>query len=318
MRNSKLSSNGSSKIPFQKYPTTFLEQVDKLLGKGLNVSNRDEVAKKLSVIGYYHLTPYWIPFYKAKNKHNFIEDTTIDDVLNIYYFDRNLRSIVFSAISFFEVYFKTIFANYLSVKYSDPFVLLRSNLFKNKDFYHNSLEMLKMSFDNSREEYANHFRKKYKEELPPIWVAVELMTLGEISKWYSNLKVEDDKSKISRTFDLTPSDMTSFLKSITVIRNICAHNGRLWNRSFKITQKKLNKKSLLYSVLYNDLSESCNQKLYPRIYNPITILFSCINQYINSENQFVKQIVKEIEKRNIDTKEMGVPLNWKEVSIWKY
>lgn len=178
--------------------------------------------------------------------------------------------------------------------------------------------MLKMSFDNSREEYANHFRKKYKEELPPIWVAVELMTLGEISKWYSNLKVEDDKSKISRTFDLTPSDMTSFLKSITVIRNICAHNGRLWNRSFKITQKKLNKKSLLYSVLYNDLSESCNQKLYPRIYNPLTILFSCINQYINSENQFVKQIVKEIEKRNIDTKEMGVPLNWKEISIWKY
>ena len=106
MRNSKLSSNGSCKITFKKSPTTFLEQVDKLLGKGLNVSNRDEVAKKLSVIGYYHLTPYWIPFYKAKNKHNFIEDTTIDDVLNIYYFDRNLRSIVFSAISFFEVYLK--------------------------------------------------------------------------------------------------------------------------------------------------------------------------------------------------------------------
>lgn len=316
MRNSKLSSNGSIKIPFQKSPTTFLEQVDKLLGKGLNVSNRDEVAKKLSVIGYYHLTPYWIPFYKDKNKHNFIEDTTIDDVLNIYYFDRNLRSIVFSAISFFEVYFKTIFANYLSVKYSDPFVLLRSNLFKNKDFYHNSLEMLKMSFDNSREEFANHFRKKYKEELPPIWVAVELMTLGEISKWYSNLKRPEDKIKISRNFDLTSSDMTVFLKSISYIRNICAHNCRLWNRAIKAPQKQVSENSQLYKLL-NYESKVDDTKEDFRIYNPLTTLFFCINQYNNSGKEFVNQITQEIEKRKIDTKDMGFPDNWKEISIWK-
>ena len=54
-----------------------------------------------------------------------------------------------------------------------------------------------------------------------------------------------------------------------------------------------------------------------RIYNPLTTLFFCINQYNNSGKEFVNQITQEIEKRKIDTKDMGFPDNWKEISIWK-
>ena len=37
-----------------------------------------------------------------------------------------------------------------------------------------------------------YFKDKYDEELPPLWVCVEFMTLGEISKWYKNLNLEDN------------------------------------------------------------------------------------------------------------------------------
>jgi abortive infection bacteriophage resistance protein len=39
-----------------------------------------------------------------------------------------------------------------------------------------------------REPLIRHFNARYDEPLPPIWAAVEIMTLGHITKWYANLR----------------------------------------------------------------------------------------------------------------------------------
>jgi len=63
------------------------------------------------------------------------------------------------------------------------------NIFINEEFYNQSIFHLQNNFNTSKEIFAKHF-KKYDEILSPLWASVELMTLGEISKWYSNLNTK--------------------------------------------------------------------------------------------------------------------------------
>ncbi|WP_081779105.1 Abi family protein [Legionella sainthelensi] len=64
---------------------------------------------------------------------------------------------------------------------------------------------------------------------------VELLPIGTWSILYTNLKYRSDKKNISDTFKLSPIECGSCLHTLTYIRNLCAHNSRLWNRHFICT-----------------------------------------------------------------------------------
>lgn len=301
---------------FNKPATTYLEQVEKLKKRGLIINHNEYAEKILSVVGYYHLTPYWIPFYQSPEEQEFKENIYFEQIIELYFFDKQLRTILFGAISLFEVYFKTTFANYLSCKYDDPFVLLNCNIFRDQNYYYSSVDKLTKNFNESKEKFAVHFKRKYIEKLPPIWVSVELMTLGEISKWFSNLASDEDKNSIAKEFDLTGADLVSLLNTVSEIRNICAHNGRLWNKSLTKPLKKQGKKSLLSSN-FNNQSTDFNNKYYSRLYNPITLLLLSINTFQNSGYEYAGKIRDLILEKDIPIKEMGFPEDWLQKEIWK-
>ncbi len=74
----------------------------------------------------------------------------------------------------------------------------------------------------------------------PLWILVNYLTLGNVSKMYSNLDddlrlevAKDYKRKLERDYktrvQITPSDVDSILQQAHMFRNVCAHEERLYD-----------------------------------------------------------------------------------------
>jgi len=78
-------------MQFAKPTTTFDEQLDLLTSRGMTIPNRQTAIHYLQHLNYYRLRGYSIPFEIDWQNHRFAPGTRIDDVLNLYIFDRELR-----------------------------------------------------------------------------------------------------------------------------------------------------------------------------------------------------------------------------------
>lgn len=86
------------------------------------------------------------------------------------------------------------------------------------------------SFAKSKEEFAKHFKTKYVGEEPPIWIAAELWDFGAMSFLYSGMH-KSDQEEVAKFFGIDAfAVMGSWLHTINVARNTCAHHCRFWNK----------------------------------------------------------------------------------------
>lgn len=75
--------------------------------------------------------------------------------------------------------------------------------------------------------YINHQRRKYGNV--PLWVIVNALTFGSLSKFYS-LSTPDIKVKVAKNFKcVTDKHLQQYLTVITKFRNVCAHSERLYS-----------------------------------------------------------------------------------------
>jgi abortive infection bacteriophage resistance protein len=88
---------------FIKPPLTFQAQVDLLQRRGMDIPSPDEAAFYLQHLNYYRLTAYWLPFEEDHTTHTFHKNTSLNDVLKLYIFDRELRLQILDAIERIEI-----------------------------------------------------------------------------------------------------------------------------------------------------------------------------------------------------------------------
>ena len=140
------------------------------------------------------------------------------------------------------------------------------------------------------------------------------MTLGQFSHWLSNLKSKALKSRIAKPYGLDEEVLCSFLHHLTVIRNICAHHGRLWNRRVTVTMKlPRSKPAELAGVI--DHGPDPNQA--PRkIYNTLSVLAWFLD-CICLGHHFRQRLTTLIDADEIDVSAMGFPEGWLELEFWK-
>ncbi|SMN15064.1 Abortive infection bacteriophage resistance protein [uncultured Candidatus Thioglobus sp.] len=299
-----------SKIPYQKKPLTFNEQVDLLKERGMLIDDDKKAIYHLSSIGYYRLSAYWHPFRIRKDNQildNFKPDTYWQQVIELYEFDRELRLLVMDAIERIEVTIRTQITYKLSHQY-DAFFYLEEKYFHSKFKHLEWLKHISKEIDYSKDTFITHFNKKYKDKKPPIWMATEVISLGKLSKLYSGLKNED-KRLVSNFFDIPWQRLKSWLHVVAYIRNVCAHHSRLWNREL--------------SIRANDSKD--NEWLTPitprndRIFYVLLILRFLMKRSNNGEDwrQKINELLKQFENNEDALKMMGVPNNWQEHPIWK-
>lgn len=70
----------------------------------------------------------------------------------------------------------------------------------------------------------------------PLWVLIRILSFGKVSKFYSIMK-QKEKNKISKKFNIKSEILKIYLTNLGEIRNICAHDEKLYDVSlrFKIS-----------------------------------------------------------------------------------
>jgi abortive infection bacteriophage resistance protein len=223
----------SSKIPYTKPHYTYAQQLDALVKKGMVINMTESQALHyLSHCNYYRLSGYWYD-YKVNNTEAFKTNTRFSEIIQLYQFDKALRILLLDAIEQIEVSVRTKMAYHLGEVYG-AYALLKEAVF-HQGAYQKTLAKLKKDTLDSNEVFIQHFLAKYQEPLPPIWAVVELMSMGQLSHCYKNLKKRHDAKVIADNFDLDSKTLQSFLHHLTTLRNHCAHHARVWNRRFTIT-----------------------------------------------------------------------------------
>lgn len=298
-------------MQYSKPPLTLDEQIDLLVRRGMVVADRDRARHYLAHVNYYRLRGYWLPFEQAGggNDHRFAAGTSFDDALSLYVFDRQLRLLLLDAIERIEVSLRTRWAHLLSVKYGSH-AQLREDIFADSGKHQRCLEALREEIERSHERFIEHYRNKYTDpELPPIWAASEVMSLGQLSKWFDNLKHHPDRREIAAVYGIDESVLRSFMHHLTHVRNLCAHHSRLWNRRFTFTMRiPRNPRHIAGWFNHRD-----DRKLYNTL-----VMLGYLLSIISPDSKWVPHVRRLIGLHaQAKPAAMGFPEGWEKLALWE-
>lgn len=293
---------------FAKPARTFAEQVQLLQSRGLLVADEDSAERFLSHTNYYRLAGYLLPFEAEHPTHTLREGTTFEDVANLYAFDRKLCLLVLDAIERIEVSVRTQWAYHLAHD-GEAHAYLRTDIVASAKQHIRQLAVLERELDRSNETFIKHFKDAYSEpDLPPVWAVCEIMSLGQLSQWYTLLRPISLRKRIARTYALDQQVLQSVLQHLTYVRNICAHHGRLWNRDMVVTCVEPKKPGKLREAL----GEPESRKLYKTLC-VMTHLLDCILP----DNDWRTRLIDLIAMRPQAIQSMGFPADWSGFDFWR-
>ncbi|KKZ13990.1 MAG: DNA-binding protein [Candidatus Synechococcus spongiarum 15L] len=297
---------------FEKPAISISDQVALLKRRGLVVKDVAGAEHCLTLISYYRLRPYWLPFeIRAQDDgdHAFREGTTFEDVLTLYRFDQHLRRLVLDGIEPVEVALRAQWAHYMVTTYG-PHGYLKEHLYHCATRYGQAVDVLTKQFRHSEDKFAEHYRQTYKSPpLPPAWMAAEVMSFGQLLAWLLNLEHRQDKQAITRPFGLDQSVFTSFCGQLKDVRNICAHHGRLWNRQFEKSIRLPKKKPV-------ELAQAIQGAKQRRLHNTLAILNHLLG-IVAPETPWRERVTQLITDCPLaDPLRMGFPTDWRIRPPW--
>lgn len=294
------------KPTFSKPPLTYAEQVVRLEERGMVVPDRSEAEFYLAHLNYYRLVGYWLPFEEDHATHRFRSGTSFRDVLNLYLFDRELRLLVLDAIERVEVSARSRRAYEMAHRHG-PHGYLDRALARSTSLYEGNLASLEKEVRRSDEAFVRHFQNGYAEVLPPVWAVCEVMSLGQLSKWFANLKPKSTRTAIASGFGLDESTLQSWLHHLTYVRNVCAHHSRFWNRELRITPAlpKTKPANLAAQLVAGSR----------RSYNTLTILLYLMD-LVSPLHHWRQRLPQLIDAHAIPRRSMGFLETWSERPLW--
>ncbi|RHW36026.1 DNA-binding protein [Neobacillus notoginsengisoli] len=285
--------------PKIKPPTTFKEQVKLFESRKLHIEDSDYAEKILQRVNYYRLSAYGLSFKDRLIKDEYVAGASFNKMVSLYEFDRRLRLLLLGALETIEIAFRTHISYELAHKLG-PIGYRDKENFLNEKFHQDSLIELDSLISKSRkgELFVEHHFKKY-DGVFPIWAAIEVTSFGFLSKFYRNLN-EDLKKHIAKIYYNVPYlYMESWLQTLSNVRNVCAHYGRLYN-------KHLTFKPRLFK---EDARQFSNRHIYAAIYLTERLLTKTEGIRFITD---LDALISEYEE-DIDFAHIGFPSNWKDL-----
>lgn len=279
---------------------TIDKQIENLKTLGLIVRDEAYARKILNDISYFRLIKAYSLNLKYKNS-NYNKNVTFEHIVELYLFNANFRQILFPQIEKIEINTRCRIGNYFANKYG-VLGYMDSNNFVNADYHSLFIEDIREEEKrNSKAPFVKNFRENYEGGELPIYALVEIFSFGTLSKFYKNMK-NADKKEVAKEFGVGYTYFESWLESISYIRNICAHYGRLYNA-------KLSKTPRMYDQ-YRRIGIGNN-----RIYGVLLCMMQLLKEDKNWK-LFVDELELLIDKyENIEIKTMDFPENWKELLL---
>jgi abortive infection bacteriophage resistance protein len=220
---------------------TVADQIALLKRRGMLFRNEAQAHDHLKNISYYRLKGYWWDMQSDTALHLFHPGAYFEDVLERYDFDRKFRRILFGGIEQIEIAVRTRLIYHLSLAYGGLWYLnpaLFNNVTKNingitKTVHLWVLDELHKEFNRSQEPFINDHKRRYPGQPADAWKVLEVASMGTLSKFYKNLKIDlPERSTIANEMGInSPHVFSGWLESIAYICNIIAHHSRLWSRT---------------------------------------------------------------------------------------
>lgn len=295
---------------YNKQPISIADQISTLKNRGLMFDNDQAAIESLKIISYFRLANYWKPMESDKLNHIFKPNSKFENVLSLYNFDKELRTIIFSAIQSIEIALRTKIIQIVSSNYG-AFWFTNKSLFSKVTIFSKCLSNIEEELKRSKEDFLiEHFARYDNPPYPPAWKTLEVSSFGTLSKLYCNLTDNNLKKQIARELGLPQHlYLESWIKSLSVLRNCIAHHARIWNRKYP-WKPQIPKK--LQSPWIYDITIS-HEKLYAQL--------CCIVYLLNAidPNNDFKQSLKALLSKYpiVDISAMGFPKLWYNEALWK-
>lgn len=299
---------------FEKPALTVDELLNKLRERGLSVADPQCARHYLSNISYYRLSAYMRPFYVPhQDKHSFLPGTSFEQVLDLYIFDRELRLLLLDAIERLEVALRAQMTNTLA-EHHGPHGYLDAALFDTR--YDHVWLMDTLAREMSGRDVApfvEHYRSKYHAAptQPPIWMGLELLTFKQVSTLFSQLRIVDDRRRISQHFGWPDTVLHSWFRCLSDLRNHCAHHARIWNRefgSYPVLPRKV-------PAGWASLSGGLNSQR--RVYMLLVVIETLMRVACPDSRWSVRLMHLLKEYPAVSQAHMGFPTDWQQQAFWQ-
>lgn len=317
---------------YDKPHLTLDEQASLLQSRGMSL-NRPKAVEWLGMIGYYRLSGYWYSYrvlVDGARTDQFLESTSLEQVVDLYDFDRRLKLLMLDALERIEIGMRCRVGYTLGLRGSyahlDPANFDRKftkvpPLPEDPDevpelsHYDDWVTKVEVAQERSHEDFVTHFRTKYDGRLPT-WVVTELLDFGGLSVLYQGLAASD-RNRIAAELGVTDAKggngpgVANWMHLMNYVRNVCAHHSRFWNQNMsrQVAPKSLRSIDRLSHVA--ELNESDLARPYPAI---------CVVAYmlrqIDPEATWASRLIELVQSRlplsGRHPSEMGMPADWAE------
>lgn len=314
-------------MAYTKPYLTVQQQLALIQGRGMVVTDLPKAEQMLQRIGYYRLSGYWYPFRDTavidgvrSVVDTFRPGTELSTIIDLYVFDKKLRLLFLDAIERIEIALRVqmclLLGQYGSLAHRDPMVL-HGNFSRRADPRTHRIEHQEWlrrtdeKFQDSKEDFAKHFRNKYTGEHPPIWIACESWDFGAMSYLYGGLQ-NKDQAAIAAQYGLTFDQLESWIRTLNVARNVCAHHSRLWNRPSPTQPKWPNTADLAHI--------KSNTKALTRTYGLAALtrfMLRCTSPTTDWSTRLKSLCATFPTNPNISLLAAGFPLGWENEPLWQ-
>ncbi len=309
----------------EKVFKTHNSQLRILRSRGLIV--KSSAKRILERENYYNIINGYKDLFLDRNSQseNYKAGADFKEIYALYEFDRELRFIFLKRLLKIENQVKAVISYIFSESYGHDNYLKLDNFMPHQN-NNNKLKDIMETIYIFQREIANQSNKHHavthyitEHGYVPLWVLVNVLTFGVISRFFGVLKLRDQQ-KIAKEFALPENRFKGHLKLMALYRNICAHDERFYNTKLRSEIKAGPTHGML------NLPKDDNGKYLFGI-NDVFALLICIKEFLPQTkrgefSETIKQIDKEFNKlkkyiHTVSIDEilgvMGFPPNWKDI-----
>ena len=243
-----------------------------------------------------------------KEQHRYKPNTTFDQVMMLYRFDKKLRLLIFNEIEKIEVAVRSTIVNVGCEMTGNPFWMTDGSNFIDARKFRHTTDLIDAELHRSREDFIVHYKQTYSDAYPPAWILAEVLPFGVMTNILSNIKAARIKKCIARKFGLQIAPFESWLTIVALTRNSCCHHARVWNKQNTIRPMWPHRMTGNWITLPTDEL---------RIYFNLCIIKYFLN-IISPQNDMKAKLDALLANHpNIDTTAMGFPRGWENELLWQ-
>ena len=244
----------------------------------------------------------------------FLPKTNLEQVLALYRFDERLRAITFQELSRIEVGLRALIGYTLGKDH--PYLHLASLRLGPSGFdkennhetdeYRKWIKSYNINLSRSQEDFIKHYKKEYASKLP-IWVAVHILEWGQLATLFKMAPIHCQDS-IADSLHLSRSQVNSWLDILRILRNICAHQGRLFNRTLR--QVKLPEDAEILGI--RELSPKKN-----KCFDQLTLVQYLTRTMGLGDGTALPSVLATFPATDVvPLRATGTPDNWQSLPLW--